>query len=111
MFWQVQGNMQISPIDEILESGSFSLETLLLEENVIQEVKSMNDDLINFLSQPDVVMHMVSYVIDPLAMSSLLLEASRHRREIERQEARELQRSAEAAEMEEEEVATEAEAA
>ena len=39
MFWRVhQGEEQASPIEKILDRGDFTLEELLLEEDVIQEV-------------------------------------------------------------------------
>ena len=39
MFWRVhQGEEQASPIEKILDRDDFTLEELLLEEDVIQEV-------------------------------------------------------------------------
>ena len=38
MFWRVQGEEQASPLEKILDKDSFTLEELLLEEDIIQEV-------------------------------------------------------------------------
>ena len=51
MFWRVQGEEQTSPVEKILDRDDFTLEDLLLEEDCIQEVKAMNDRLIDRLKQ------------------------------------------------------------
>lgn len=38
-----------SPINDLLDSGNFKLEDLLAEDELIQEVKSKNDRLIELL--------------------------------------------------------------
>ena len=40
MFWRVQGEEQASPVEKLLDRDDFTLEDLLLEEDVIQEVSS-----------------------------------------------------------------------
>ena len=46
MFWKVAGFSQPSPIEQILDKHEFTLEELLDEEDLIQEVKALNGRLI-----------------------------------------------------------------
>jgi len=46
MFWKVAGWSAPSPIEQILDSGEYTLEQLLDEEDVIQECKSLNGRLV-----------------------------------------------------------------
>jgi len=66
MFWRVQGEEQTSPVEKILNRDSFTLEDLLLEEDVIQEVKAMNERLIEYLKQGETVGELAKYVVEPL---------------------------------------------
>jgi len=52
-----------SPIDDILGQPDVSLEDLLDHEDIIQECKYLNTDLIDFLSRPDIIEKLVKYVI------------------------------------------------
>ena len=46
MFWRVhQGEEQASPIEKVLDRDDFTLEELLLEEDVIQEVSGFFDPM------------------------------------------------------------------
>jgi hypothetical protein len=65
MFWRVQGEEQASPLEKILDKDSFTLEELLLEEDIIQEVKAMNDRLVDYLKQPETVWELSKYVVEP----------------------------------------------
>ena len=65
MFWRVQGEEQTSPVEKILDRDDFTLEDLLLEEDCIQEVKAMNDRLIDYLKQPETVAQLMVYVVEP----------------------------------------------
>ncbi|QDZ18692.1 SIT4 phosphatase-associated protein [Chloropicon primus] len=67
MFWRVQGEEQASPIEKLLDRDDFTLEDLLLEEDVIQEVKAMNDRLIDYLKQPETVRELMKYVVEPFS--------------------------------------------
>jgi len=52
-----------SAIDELLSQPEFSLEDLLNHEDIIQECKYLNTDLIDYLSTPNVIEELVRYVI------------------------------------------------
>ena len=45
-FWKTFGFNTVSAIDAILESGQFTLEQLLDEEDILQETRSQNPKLI-----------------------------------------------------------------
>lgn len=64
-FWSRQEYSFHSPIVEILEKDSYSLEELLDEEGLIQETKSANGKLLNFLSQPEQISDLLTYVVEP----------------------------------------------
>jgi len=67
MFWQAPSYSQPSPIEQILEKDKFTLEELLNEDDLIQEAKSLNGRLIDFLKQPAQVSQLLSYVVEPAA--------------------------------------------
>lgn len=54
-----------SPINDILDKDEFTLEELLQEAELLQEVKARNNRLLDFLSQPSTIQQMISYVITP----------------------------------------------
>mmetsp|Transcript_42047 Transcript_42047/g.70016 ORF Transcript_42047/g.70016 Transcript_42047/m.70016 type:complete len:1016 (-) Transcript_42047:245-3292(-) len=54
MYWRI-GFGNASPIDGILDRKEFTLQNLLDEDELIQEVKSMNKKLVAYLSQPDIL--------------------------------------------------------
>ncbi|CAN0430371.1 unnamed protein product, partial [Ectocarpus sp. 8 AP-2014] len=54
-----------SPINDILDKDSFSLEEILAQDEVLQEVKSLNIKLVDFLSKESSVRDMMSYLADP----------------------------------------------
>lgn len=65
MFWTVTGFAQSSPIESILDKGSYTLEELLDEDDLIQECKSLNARLIHYLRQPSTVEKLLRYIVEP----------------------------------------------
>jgi len=63
-FWPVFRRTR-SLIDEILEKDEFSLEELLFQDDIVQECRYMNDGLLDYLSQPEIVERLIRYVIQP----------------------------------------------
>ena len=64
MFWKVAGYSQPSPLEAILDMDGFSLEDVLDEADLIQECKSLNGRLVNFLREPSTVRSLLSYLVD-----------------------------------------------
>lgn len=62
MFWSL--NYGGSSIDSILERSSFTLEELLDEDELLQECKTQNTKLIDFLTQPESMARMISYIVE-----------------------------------------------
>lgn len=56
-----------SNLTDILEKESFTLEELLVEDDLLQEIKSRNPTLLGFLSTPETLNAMVNYVTVPAA--------------------------------------------
>ncbi len=63
--WALSGMSFASPVSDILEKESFTLEELLEEDELIQEVKSKNDRLIQLLCTPETIEALLDYVIKP----------------------------------------------
>eukprot|EP00891_Asterochloris_glomerata_P000136 jgi/Astpho2/136/e_gw1.00004.6.1_t len=63
MFWRVASFAQSSPIDAILDKQSFTLEELLEEDEIIQEVKSLNTRLIAFMKQHEQVEALITLIV------------------------------------------------
>ena len=63
-FWRQEYSYH-SPIPEILEKETFTLEELLDEEGVIQETKSANGKLLEYLSQPEQISSLLTYIVQP----------------------------------------------
>ncbi|CAN0216939.1 unnamed protein product, partial [Ectocarpus sp. 8 AP-2014] len=63
--WSSAGFAFVSPINDILDKDSFSLEEILAQDEVLQEVKSLNIKLVDFLSKKSSVRDMMSYLADP----------------------------------------------
>ncbi len=61
--WSISGISFTSPLNDILEKESFTLEELLQEDELLQEVKSHNHRLIEFLSQESTVMKILEYIV------------------------------------------------
>lgn len=63
MFWRVPGYSQPSPLEAILDMDGFTLEDLLDETDLIQECKSLNGRLVNFLKEPSTVQSLLKYLV------------------------------------------------
>jgi SIT4-associating protein SAP185/190 len=65
MFWRFGGYANISTIDTILDKPDFTLEELLEEADLIQELKQHNSKLIEFLREDKVLEKLLEYTIAP----------------------------------------------
>ncbi|KAK9424474.1 putative Extragenic suppressor of kinetochore protein 1 [Seiridium unicorne] len=65
MFWRFGGYANVSTIDTILEKPDFSLEDLLDESDLIQELKQHNTKLIEYLREEKVLEKLLEYVVAP----------------------------------------------
>ncbi|KAF5020397.1 hypothetical protein F66182_7584 [Fusarium sp. NRRL 66182] len=65
MFWRFGGYANISTIDTILDKPDFTLEELLDESDLIQELKQHNSKLIEYLRSDKVLDSLLEYVVAP----------------------------------------------
>lgn len=65
MFWRFGGYANVSAIDTILEKSDFTLEDLLDESDLIQELKQHNPKLIEYLREDAVLQELLEYVVAP----------------------------------------------
>ena len=65
MFWRFGGYASISAIDSILDRSEFSLEELLDEGDLLQEVKQGNSKLIEYLRQNHILEKLLDYIVAP----------------------------------------------
>ncbi|KAM0254857.1 hypothetical protein ACHAQJ_006349 [Trichoderma viride] len=65
MFWRFGGYANISTIDTILDKPDFTLEELLEEADLIQELKQHNSKLIEFLREDKVLERLLEYTVVP----------------------------------------------
>lgn len=65
MFWRFGGYASISSIDTLLDKPDVSLEELLDESELIQELKQHNTKLIEYLREDNVLKRLMDYVIAP----------------------------------------------
>ena len=65
MFWRFGGYANISTIDTILDKPQFTLEELLDESDLIQELKQHNTKLIECLREREVLEKLLEYVVAP----------------------------------------------
>ncbi|GMI93199.1 hypothetical protein like AT1G30470 [Hibiscus trionum] len=63
MFWRMTGLSSASPIDTILDKDNYTLEELLDDDEIIQECKSLNGRLINFLREKAQVEQLIHYIV------------------------------------------------
>lgn len=61
---QVSGLNTACPVDTILDKEEFTLEELLDEDEIVQECKSLNSRLTEFLKQKENVEKLVCYLVD-----------------------------------------------
>mmetsp|Transcript_6373 Transcript_6373/g.14944 ORF Transcript_6373/g.14944 Transcript_6373/m.14944 type:complete len:624 (-) Transcript_6373:68-1939(-) len=69
MFWRL-GFAHSSPVEQLLETGVFTLQQLLEEDDIIQECKQLNKKLIDFLALPEQVQALIDYVVTEPAADS-----------------------------------------
>lgn len=65
MFWRFGTYANISTLDNILDKPGVTLEELLEESDLIQELKQHNDRLIDFLRTEEVLWKLLEYVVAP----------------------------------------------
>ncbi|KKF96587.1 Extragenic suppressor of kinetochore protein 1 [Ceratocystis platani] len=65
MFWRFNGYPEISAIETILDKPEFTLEELLDEADLIEEVKQHNSRLIQFFCQDAVLEKLLKHVVAP----------------------------------------------
>jgi SIT4-associating protein SAP185/190 len=65
MFWRFGGYANISTLDSILDKPDVTVEELLEESDLIQELKQQNSKLIEFLRDDNVLQRLLQYVIAP----------------------------------------------
>lgn len=65
MFWRFGGYASISTIDTILDKPDVTLEELLDESDLIQELKSHNTKLIEYLREDAALEKLLQYVVAP----------------------------------------------
>lgn len=65
MFWRFGGYANISTIDTILDKPDFTLEELLDESDLIQELKQHNTKLIEYLREDHILEKLLEYVVAP----------------------------------------------
>lgn len=63
MFWRFGGYANISTIDTILDKPDFTLEDLLDESDLIQELKQHNTKLIEYLREDHILQRLLDYVV------------------------------------------------
>lgn len=61
-FWRTFGFHTVSAVETILDRDSFTLDELLDEEEILQEVKSQNKKLLDFLTQPATLLKLFEYI-------------------------------------------------
>lgn len=67
MFWRFGGYPSISTLDTILDKPDVTVEELLDESDLIQELKQCNTKLIEYLRDENVLRRLLEYVVAPQA--------------------------------------------
>lgn len=67
MFWRFGGYANISTLDTILDKPDVTLEELLEESDLLQELKQHNTKLIEYLRDENVLRRLLEYVVAPPA--------------------------------------------
>jgi SIT4-associating protein SAP185/190 len=65
MFWRFGGYANVSTIDTLLDKPDVTLEELLDESDLIQELKSHNTKLIEYLREDPILERLLEYVVAP----------------------------------------------
>lgn len=76
MFWRFGGYANISAIDTLLEKPDVTLEDLLEESDLIQELKQHNTKLIEYLREDKILERLLEYVIAPKLETTASEEAT-----------------------------------
>lgn len=63
MFWKF--NLDTSGIDTLLAKEDVTLKEILDEEDVLQECKTQNTKLLDFLVQEEIIRELLHYIVDP----------------------------------------------
>ncbi len=63
--WSLGGMQFESPVRDILDKESFSLDELLREDDLLQEIKCKNSKLIEYLASEEQIECMINYMIVP----------------------------------------------
>jgi SIT4-associating protein SAP185/190 len=74
MFWRFGGYANVSTIDSLLEKPDVTVEELLDDADLIQEVKSQNSKLLEFLRDENILDRLMQYTIMPKAPEEHKLE-------------------------------------
>ena len=74
MFWRFGFN-STSALDALLDKEGVTLEEVLVEDELIQEVKAQNTKLLAFLGRTDSIAALVALVADPLVAAQRLVAA------------------------------------
>eukprot|EP00892_Ulva_mutabilis_P005505 jgi/Ulvmu1/3326/UM155_0009.1 len=64
MFWRVTTFTPLSPIEAIMDKEEFTLEELLNEEDIIQECKTANSRLVQYLGNAEVLEKLLTYLTE-----------------------------------------------
>lgn len=75
MFWRFGGYAAVSAIDTILDKPEVTLEELLDESDLIQELKQHNTKLIEYLREDSILERLLEYVVAPKLVASVTEEA------------------------------------
>jgi len=65
-----------SPLKELLDSGNYTMEQLLAEDELLQELRGVHPQLIQFFSTPEAVTNLVKYVILPTHQNAAFLQSN-----------------------------------
>jgi len=76
MFWRFGGYANISAIDTLLEKPDVTLEDLLDESDLIQELKQHNTKLIEYLREDKILERLLEYVVAPKLEPTIFEEAA-----------------------------------
>jgi SIT4-associating protein SAP185/190 len=68
MFWRFGGYANTSSLDNILDKPDVTLEELLNDSDLIQELKQHNSKLIEYLRDENVLRRLLEYVVAPAAV-------------------------------------------
>lgn len=63
MFWRFGGYANVSAVDTLLDKPDFTLEELLEESDLIQELKNHNTKLIEYLREDAILERLLEYVV------------------------------------------------